>query len=160
MDNNTIKFYKTEDITNKNTSTLSENDVVFDKCDIKGGIYIGNNSNNPICIADKTEYPTVTYFDANMSNIVAATILPNILYKTDVPLDYINVILGEAIIPNILDEYMLEFPCNNITQLTISTNGDANIVWQNDDKPDMEDGYTYQISIVNNYACYAKFQTP
>ena len=159
MDNNTIKFYKTEDITDKYTSALSEHDVVFDKRDIKGGIYIGNNSNNPICIADKTEYPTVTYFDANMSDSMAATILPNILYKTNVALPFINVILGEAVIPNILDEYMLEFPCEN-TELTISTNGAANIVWQNADVPDLEDGYTYQISIVNNYACYAKFPTP
>lgn len=54
--------------------------------------------------------------------------------------------------PNIVNEYIFAIKGNS--SITVYIGG--NTVWVNDGKPDMEDGYTYIISVVDRVALYIK----
>jgi hypothetical protein len=43
--------------------------------------------------------------------------------------------------------------------LKVTIGGNGNLSWANDDVPDFEAGYTYEISVIGGYATYNKFET-
>lgn len=78
---------------------------------------------------------------------------PNTLYVFDDVIDniVIQTVDGEA---GKLSEYMLQFTCGEGSQITFP-NG---TLWANDNVLEPEQGYTYQVSIINNLAIYAGWE--
>ena len=57
---NNVEFYKCTELTNVNS--VSNNGFIID---VNGGVYIGNNTNNPILIANKVEKVSELINDEN-----------------------------------------------------------------------------------------------
>lgn len=76
--------------------------------------------------------------------------MPTVIVFLEPP---ISVITNEYIfrinVPEKLSNYTLE----------ITIGGYDNLSWANDDVPDFEPGYTYEISVIDAYATYNKFKT-
>lgn len=66
--------------------------------------------------------------------------------------DLISFALNPPTNANIMNEYMCAFFSSNTLPLSVP----SNIKWANEDVPDIESGYTYIISIVDNIAIYTK----
>lgn len=79
---------------------------------------------------------------------------PNSYYQIDVSQNTNFTITLKSGKPNSYNEYMFEFTCSD-SPITLADI--PNIKWQNGDKLVPEANCTYQVSIVNNCAVYAKF---
>lgn len=82
-----------------------------------------------------------------------ATIHPNCLNKWTDAVQNLNITLaaGES---NVANEYMLEFTVSG-ENFALTCSG---LRWVNGETPDWEDGYTYQVSIVNGLAVAAGWE--
>ena len=81
------------------------------------------------------------------------TIAPNVLNQWSDPVSSLNITLGPAE-NGVADEYMLEFTVGSDT-FEWACSG---IRWGEGEAPDFENGYTYQISIVNGLAIAASWE--
>lgn len=118
-----------------------------------------NKGNGSRVLSDNEDYvefvkPIKIELDTNHGGTLTKELHPNIFYKLgDCSLLTITLYI-KVLEPDILDEYMFEF----ISGPTPTTLADIpNIKWQNGEKLVPEANFTYQVSIVNNCAVYAKF---
>lgn len=83
------------------------------------------------------------------------TLSPNIYYRnTNTNLSTLTVSLGSVNNSNILNEYLVEFTTRSSgTTVTLP----SSVKWVNGVAPTLENGKTYQISIVNNLGTCTKF---
>ena len=120
------------------TSILGSGDITISGGSSGGGgdSYAGN-------------YP-LQIFNTYTSTI---TLQPNIYnrYETSFSGD-MTIQLASPSNTSIVNEYIIEFYCG----ITRPYSFPSSVVWANDDIPDIEAGYTYVISIVNNVATYIK----
>ena len=80
---------------------------------------------------------------------------PYKFYKLTTPLTSLNITLAAPTDLSIVNEYMIEFSCQNTT-ISLPNN----LLWNNDEYPLFENGRTYHISIINNFATVLSFTTP
>jgi hypothetical protein len=80
---------------------------------------------------------------------------PNKFYKLTTPLTSLNITLAAPTDLSIVNEYMIEFFCQDPTVSLPN-----NLLWHNDEYPVFENGRTYHISIINNFATVLSFTTP
>lgn len=88
-------------------------------------------------------------------------LLPNIYYTWENCIPN-SIVFNEEQINEITNEYIfiIDVPENlSNYALEISMGGYTNLSWANDDVPDFESGYSYEISVINAYATYNKFKT-
>lgn len=83
------------------------------------------------------------------------TLSPNIYYRnTNTNLSALTISLGSVSNSNILNEYLIEFTTRSSgTTVTLP----SSVKWVNGVVPTLENGKTYQISIVNNLGTCTKF---
>jgi hypothetical protein len=86
---------------------------------------------------------------------------PNV-YTTHTITSSVNnsIILGSVSDPSVYNEYIMEIYCAvtpSSIDFTDSKNNIINIKWANEIAPVFEAGYTYMISIVNDYGVFAQF---
>lgn len=100
--------------------------------------------------AIKNNYPITTVsVDQGMINM-----LPNKYYRDDVEVTgSVTLVFHEPTDATIVNEYIFEFYASSDS---VSLSLPGSIVWANDDVPEIEEGYTYVISVVNNVAVYIK----
>ena len=85
------------------------------------------------------------------------SIAPEVLHEwAEVPASGLTVSFTGASGGDVVDEYKL--------RLTVASGGFAltlpeGVTWANDEAPDFENGYTYEISIIDNLAVYAGWAT-
>ena len=79
---------------------------------------------------------------------------PNKYYRLGTTLSSVTITLASPSNVNVLNHYFVEIPCNN-TSVTFP----SSVVWGNDDPPTWENGYIYQISIINNLGTWQKFSS-
>lgn len=79
---------------------------------------------------------------------------PNKYYRLGTTLRSVTITLASPSNVNVLNHYFVEIPCNN-TSVTFP----SSVVWGNDDPPTWENGYIYQISIINNLGTWQKFSS-
>ena len=84
---------------------------------------------------------------------VNISIRPNTYYKIINTPELIVSFLTNEYSNGILKNYMFEVTFSGGNTLTLP----SNINWANDVQPSCEDGYTYQISIINNLGVFTKF---
>ena len=77
----------------------------------------------------------------------------NKYYRTTSNLTSLSITLLSPSDTSIVNEYFIEFPCNN-TSVSLP----SNIKWNNGITPTFENGSTYQISIINDLAIFAEFK--
>lgn len=80
---------------------------------------------------------------------------PNKFYKLTTPLTSLNITLAAPTDLSIVNEYLIEFSCQDTT-ISLPNN----LLWHNDEYPVFENGRTYHISIINNFATVLSFTTP
>lgn len=88
-----------------------------------------------------------------LQTATTVTINPNVLNKWDDPVSQLIITLGPSE-NGVADEYMLEFTVG-VDDFVWSCN---DIRWGEGEAPDFENGYTYQISIVNGLAIAASWE--
>lgn len=95
-----------------------------------------------------SHYPVVNW--ANESDY--AEIKPNTYYVVQwFDRGDLDIMLADET-PNIVNEYVFEFTCAVGQSQSLILSED--IVWANDDVPEMKEGYKYVVSIIRNIACY------
>jgi len=101
--------------------------------------------------AAKVTKVTHTQYEDNVS------IAPEVLHEwAEVPASGLTVSFTGASGGDVVDEYKL--------RLTVASDGfeltlPEGVTWANDEAPDFENGYTYEISIIDNLAVYAGWET-
>ena len=107
-----------------------------------GGSYAGN-------------YPFINKYIYGSDSF---TIEPNTYYRistvVNVEQSELNIELGESV-AGIANEYVMELWVDSNWTISFSDY----IEWQNNEPPVFEADFVYVISIVNNLACYAKFNS-
>lgn len=81
------------------------------------------------------------------------TLDPNIYYYLKTSVSYIVITFSNLEMDGMLNEYLFQID-GGITVTLPNT-----IKWQNEVTPTFEAGYTYEISVINNLACFAEFKT-
>lgn len=85
------------------------------------------------------------------------TLLPNVYYRnTNSSLTSLSITLGSVSNSNIINEYFVEFTTPSSGVITISF--PSSVKWGDGILPTWENGYTYQVSIVNNLGVIMKFK--
>lgn len=103
---------------------------------------IGNNTTGTSGI------PIIEFSDSSIE------LQPNRFYKLSGVLSSLSITLAEPTDLSIVNEYMVEFSCQDTT-ITLPNN----LSWNNDVLPTFENGRTYHISIINNFATVLSFVT-
>lgn len=81
------------------------------------------------------------------------TIKPNTLYKFGACSSLAIAFYSDASFANAIKEYMFEFTVSG-TEFTLTL--PEGVRWN--EEPDLEDGYTYQVSIIDNLAVFGEFE--
>ena len=85
------------------------------------------------------------------------TLSPNVYYRnTNSSLTSLSITLGSVSNSNIINEYFVEFTTPSSGVITISF--PSSVKWGDGILPTWENGYTYQVSIVNNLGVIMKFK--
>lgn len=84
----------------------------------------------------------------------SVTIQPNVLNVWSTPIASLTVRFAR--VSGITNEYLIQFTCpsDGGTKLLLP----SGVTWLNDNEPDPEPGYTYQISILNGLAVYGEWE--
>ena len=88
-------------------------------------------------------------------------LLPNTYYVWYNCIPY-SIVFLEAQTDNVTHEYIFRIDVNeNLSNYTLvmTIGGYDGLSWANDDVPDFEPGYSYEISVINSYATYNKFES-
>ena len=113
----------------------------------------------------KTEIDEKKFISKESLNTIAKPYFPITETGVTISPNTYNVISGEISmlevdfdepIDGIINEYFIEFTTISGTVPTISFNSD--VKWVDGVQPDWLDGYTYQVSIVNNLGVVTKFK--
>ena len=84
------------------------------------------------------------------------TLYPNIYYTWS-NFAPVSIVFDESQTSNITHEYIFRIDVGeNLSNYTLQINDVLS--WANDDVPDFEPGYSYEISIIDHYATYNKFK--
>lgn len=97
------------------------------------------------------------YINKQLSTYTSSlmTLSPNIYYRnTNTNLSTLTISLGSVSNLNILNEYLVEFTTRSSGTTVILP---SSVKWVNGVAPTLENGKTYQISIVNNLGTCTKF---
>lgn len=85
------------------------------------------------------------------------TLLPNVYHiNTNSTLSSLTIRLGNVQNSNIMNEYFVEF---TVSKVGTTIGFPSDIKWVDNVTPTWEPGYTYQVSIVNNFGTYNKFNS-
>lgn len=116
------------------------------------GVKINGVTNNPLGGLVDLGYINKQLSTSTSSSMVLS---PNIYYRnTNTNLSTLTISLGSVSNSNILNEYLIEFTTRSSgTTVTLP----SSIKWVDGYAPTLENGKTYQISIVNNLGTCIKF---
>lgn len=162
-------FKEIENITEEELKNL-ENDFAYFvyQDESVGGGYIFLNGKK-YCVGMKPEevyydekeyygtYPTVNFTEQQEEYYLA----PNNYYTWYNCIPY-SIVFEEPQTSYVTHEYIFRIDVNENSSnytLEISMGGYGLLSWANDDVPDFEPGYSYEISVMNTYATYNKFES-
>jgi hypothetical protein len=156
-----------EQIAEEVVADSGKQDQILDLDEIRQGASLGSTAIQP-GTGDGTKYLSD---DGNYKEIIIPTtpsgisviefsessieLQPNKFYKLTTPLTSLNITLAAPTDLSIVNEYMIEFFCQDTT-ISLPNN----LLWHNDEYPVFENGRTYHISIINNFATVLSFTTP
>lgn len=129
---------------------------VYDKLDVVrygGDSYMSKVPLNSSLPTDTSKWmPQTEHSRIVEQNSNTATIMPDVLNSWS-EVSFLNITLSPAISGKTA-EYMLEFTVDS-DSFTFSCEG---VKWPDNEEPDWENGYTYQVSILNGLALYAEWE--
>ena len=142
LNGNIIQYYE-GDVVNKQDKLVSRTNIKT----INGESILGSGD---LTIGSSRAYPKI------QSSLKNLTISPNKLYVWDA-VDNLQIKLESPESQDIMNEYIFQFTSGEVpTILSLP----QYIIWANDEVPEPESNYVYQVSIVNNFGTFLKFKTP